>query len=73
MSKSRRIDPDEAPRGLACPRCGCPESRVSHTILLRRGATRRRRECAHCGATFYTLDSSQEATAKTDTSDTAGG
>ncbi len=56
-----KIDP------LCCPRCACPLSRVTRidklTSRRRDGDVRReeivirkRRECTHCGATFWTRE-----------------
>ena len=35
-------------KGIRCPRCYCPATRVTHTINSI-GAKERRRVCLHCG------------------------
>lgn len=50
-------------KGLECPKCGCPESRVYYTRRRRfiindkdHGGNFRRRVCAHCGHQYSTVE-----------------
>lgn len=40
------------PRGILCPRCACPRVPVIRTQRIP-DAIRRRHECFHCGARFW--------------------
>lgn len=46
----------QAPLGICCPRCGCPDLRVTRTMRLPGGRVRRYRECRHCGRRVCTLE-----------------
>ncbi len=43
------------PAGIACPKCGCPEWRVTHT-RPQEGFIRRRRVCDHCDHAISTSE-----------------
>ncbi|GAB6188214.1 hypothetical protein [Thermopirellula anaerolimosa] len=45
-----------APRGIACPRCGCCHFRTTHTEPLPSGRIRRRKVCRHCGRRMVTYE-----------------
>lgn len=47
--------PPTPPPGLRCPRCGCPDLRVTHTRPAA-GRVRRYRRCRHCGRVVSTLE-----------------
>lgn len=42
-------------KGVECPRCECPLSRVVKTTRVL-GHIRRRRACDHCGHRFQTME-----------------
>lgn len=47
--------PDGEPRGLACPKCGGCDFRVTHTWRMKL-RIRRRRVCRHCGRAVTTFE-----------------
>lgn len=47
--------PEDTPRGLVCPKCGCRHFelvKISHAV----GYVRRRRACRHCGHRVTTTE-----------------
>jgi predicted nucleic acid-binding Zn-ribbon protein len=43
--------------GIACPKCGCKDLRVTNSLPSANGSRRRRRVCRNCGRVFYTNES----------------
>jgi transcriptional regulator NrdR family protein len=43
-------------RGVCCPECGFPESRVLGSYMPERGSRYRYRECVRCGSRFRTRE-----------------
>jgi uncharacterized protein YcfJ len=50
------VDAEPVVNGLRCPRCHCPDSRVTNSYPLPNGTKRRRRECRHCQRSFFTVE-----------------
>ena len=48
-------DPNDD-RGIRCPRCGCPRSRVFYTRDSVGGRRIRRRDCEACGRRYTTYE-----------------
>ena len=57
----RKVWPDDYAgpqddRGVRCPKCNCPRTRVNYTRHSVGGRNLRRRECANCGNQFPTFE-----------------
>jgi len=51
----KKWPPDETPKGVTCPRCGCAEL---HVVTTRRtpGQIIRYRQCRYCGRRMVTYE-----------------